>query len=59
MATITDVIFLGDVVRYAARCERGAELIFAERRTPGGGAHAVGARVALEIAPSDIVFLAD
>ncbi len=59
LATVTDVIFLGDVVRYAARCDQGADLIFAERRAPGGGAHATGARVAIAIDPADIVFLAE
>ncbi|WP_197735737.1 ABC transporter ATP-binding protein [Allostella humosa] len=58
MGTITDVIFLGDVVRYAARCDAGASLLFAQRREPGGGAHAIGARVAFTIEPGDIVFLA-
>ena len=57
--TITDVIFLGDVVRYSARCDRGAALLFAQRREPGGGAHAVGARVAFAIDPSDVVFLTE
>ncbi|BBK39527.1 polyamine-transporting ATPase [Allostella sp. ATCC 35155] len=58
-ATITDVIFLGDVVRYAARCDRGATLVFSQRREPGGSAHAIGARVAFPIDPADIVFLAE
>ena len=58
-AAITDVIFLGDVVRYAARCDRGATLVFSQRREPGGSAHAIGARVALAIDPADIVFLAE
>ena len=57
MGTITDVIFLGDVVRYAARCDAGGNLLFAQRREPGGGAHPIGARVAFDIHPADIVFL--
>ncbi|MCC7273401.1 MAG: ABC transporter ATP-binding protein [Alphaproteobacteria bacterium] len=56
-ATIADVIFLGDLVRYAARCDGGAELVLAERRLPGGGAHPAGTRIAIDVRPEDVVFL--
>ncbi|MGE0715472.1 MAG: ABC transporter ATP-binding protein [Alphaproteobacteria bacterium] len=56
-ATIIDVIFLGDVVRYVARCDAGADLVLARRRTPGGDALAIGTRVTVDVARDDIVFL--
>ena len=54
---VEDVTFLGAVVRYAVRCDRGGALVMTERREPGAEALAIGARLGVAFRPEDVVLL--
>ena len=58
-AVVSELVFLGDVVRYTARLPGGAAISFKEHRTGSSGMLAVDERVRLGFQPGDAVLLAE